>query len=190
MVFCTRIRLVQTQVWPLLRYFEISAPCTAASISASSKTINGALPPNSMEVRLSVAAQACSNRRPTSVEPVKVSFRTKGLSVSAGPISEEAPTTTFRTPAGTPARSASSAMASADRGVSDAGLITMLHPAARAGAALRAIMALGKFHGVIAATTPIGCLIHTTRLSLEGAGITSPSIRLACSPNHSMKAAP
>src|SRR3990167_5144889 len=41
--FCTRKRLVHTQVWPLLRNFEPSAPCTAASRSASSKTIKGAL---------------------------------------------------------------------------------------------------------------------------------------------------
>ena len=119
-----------------------------------------------------------------------MSFRISGLSVSAGPISDEAPTTTLRTPEGTPALSASSAIASAESGVSDAGLMTILQPAASAGAALRAIMALGKFQGVMAATTPTGCLIQITRLSCEGAGITSPSIRLACSPNHSIKAAP
>ena len=32
-------------------------------------------------------------------------------------------------------------------------------PAAKAGATLRVIMASGKFHGVIAAHPPIGCLI-------------------------------
>lgn len=36
----------------------------------------------------------------------------------------------------------------------------MVHPAANAGATLRVIIALGKFHGVIAATTPIGCLME------------------------------
>ena len=51
-----------------------------------------------------------------------------------------------------------------------AGLSTMVQPAASAGPALRVIMALGKFHGVIAATTPIGCLITTMRLSDAGAG--------------------
>src|SRR4030088_751775 len=39
------MRLAQTQVWPMLRYFETMAPSTAASISASSNTTNGALPP-------------------------------------------------------------------------------------------------------------------------------------------------
>ena len=41
------------------------------------------------------------------------------------------PATTLITPAGMPARSASSAIAKAESGVSVAGLITMLHPAAR-----------------------------------------------------------
>src|ERR1700687_3813694 len=41
------MRLAQTQVWPMLRYFETIAPSTAASISASSNTTNGALPPRS-----------------------------------------------------------------------------------------------------------------------------------------------
>ena len=65
----------------------------------------------------------------------------------------------FNTPAGMPARIASSAAASAVSGVSSAGLITTVQPAASAGATLRVIMASGKFHGVIAAHTPIGCLI-------------------------------
>jgi hypothetical protein len=38
-------------------------------------------------------------------------------------------------------------------------------PAASAGAALRVIMALGKFHGVIEAATPTGCLMTVMRLS-------------------------
>ncbi len=44
---CTISRLAQTQVWPVLRYLLAIAPSTAASRSASSKTMNGALPPSS-----------------------------------------------------------------------------------------------------------------------------------------------
>ena len=66
---------------------------------------------------------------------------------------------TLSTPAGMPARCASSATASADSGVCSAGLITTVQPAARAGATLRVIMAIGKFHGVMAAHTPMACLI-------------------------------
>ena len=64
---------------------------------------------------------------------------------------------TFTTPGGIPARSASSASASAENGVWEAGRMTTGQPAARAGAHLRVIIAAGKFHGVIEATTPIGC---------------------------------
>ena len=63
------------------------------------------------------------------------------------------------------ARAASSAIASADSGVCPAGLTMNVQPAASAGAALRVIIAAGKFHGVIAATTPTGCRITTMRLS-------------------------
>ena len=77
------MRLAHTQVCPALRNFDAIAPATARSRSASSNTMNGALPPSSMPTRFTVRA-ACSMRiLPTSVEPVKVIMRTSGLSVSA-----------------------------------------------------------------------------------------------------------
>ena len=168
------MRLEQTQVCPALRYLETMAPCTAASISASSNTINGALPPSSIEVRFTVAAHSAINCLPTGVDPVKVTLRTIGLLVSSAPISPVRPVTIFTRPAGNPARPASSISASADNGVALAGLHTTAQPAAIAGAILRVSMALGKFQGVIQATTPTGCLITIMRLSLEGWGIISP----------------
>ncbi len=79
-------------------------------------------------------------------------------------------------PAGMPARWASSARAraKADKGVLVAGLHTTVQPAARAGAIFRVSIALGKFQGVMQATTPTGCLMQTMRLSLEGWGMVSP----------------
>jgi hypothetical protein len=71
----------------------------------------------------------------------------------------------LKTPAGIPARSASSASASAENGVCDAGFSTTVQPHAIAGPALRVIIASGKFHGVMQPTTPIGCLMTTMRLS-------------------------
>ena len=97
--------------------------------------------------------------------------------------------TVLRIPAGTPALSASSQRANAEKGVSGAGLITIGHPAANAGAALRVIIAAGKFQGVMATVTPIGCLITTIRLSVACAGMVSPYKRLPSSPNHSIKPA-
>ena len=70
---------------------------------------------------------------------------------------------TLNTPGGMPARSASSASASAENGVWLAGRITTVQPAASPGPALRVIMAVGKFHGVIAATTPTGSFITMMR---------------------------
>ena len=63
-------------------------------------------------------------------------------------------------------------------------------PAAKASLALRVIIAAGKFHGAIAAHTPIGSLVTTMRLSEACARIVSPWTHLPSSPNHSMKAAP
>ena len=44
----------------------------------------------------------------------------------------------------------------------------------KAGPALRPIIADGKFHGVMAQTTPTGCFSTTMRLSAAWLGITSP----------------
>ena len=65
-------------------------------------------------------------------------------------------------------------MTSAERGVSEAGRATNAHPAAKAGAALRVIIALGKFQGVIEAATPIGCFSTMIRLSGWWPGMVSP----------------
>src|SRR5215831_8894408 len=138
------MRLAQTQVWPAFLYFDAIAPLTAISISASSKTMNGALPPSSIEVFLTVAAHCSISNLPTSVEPVKVNLRTVGFEVSSPPISFDGPVTQEKTPFGTPARSANSHKARAENGVA------------------------------VAAQTPIGSLVTTMRLSEACAGIVSP----------------
>ncbi len=170
----TSRRFAQTQVWPALRNFETIAPLTAASRSASSKTMNGALPPSSIDVFLTVAAHCASSTLPISVDPVKLSFRTVGFDVSSPPMSPAEPVTHENTPCGMPARCASSESASAVNGVWLAGFSTIVQPAASAGPAFRVIIAAGKFHGVIAAQTPIGCFSTTMRRSAAGAGMVSP----------------
>ena len=123
------------------------------------------MPPSSSDTFLMPAAHCSISFAPTSVEPVKLSLRTVGFAVSSLPMSPAEPVTTLNTPFGIPARSASSASASAEKGVWLAGLSTMVQPAANAGPALRVIIAAGKFHGVMAAVTPIGCLMTMMRLS-------------------------
>ena len=162
------------------------APATAASRSASSNTMKGALPPSSSDSFLMLGALCAISRRPTSVEPVKLSLRTMGLAVSSPPMARASPVTTLKTPAGTPASSARAARASAEKGVPSAGLSTMVHPAARAGPALRVIIAAGKFQGVMAAQTPMGSLTTSSRLSPAGDCSVSPCTRLPSSANHSM----
>jgi hypothetical protein len=83
-------------------------------------------------------------------------------------------TVRWRSSTGTPARSASSQRASAEKGVAVAGFSTIVHPAASAGPHFLVIIAAGKFHGVIAAHTPIGSLMTTMRLSAPCEGIVSP----------------
>ena len=158
----------------MLRNFEATAPLTATSRSASSNTSTGALPPSSSDTFLIVSAAFAMSWRPTSVEPVNVTLRTIGFDSSSSPMTFAGPQTTLNTPGGMPARSASSASASADSGVWLAGLSTIVQPAASAGAALRGIIAIGKFQGVIAAQTPIGCFRTSRRWSDDGAGIVSP----------------
>ena len=158
----------------MFRYFDAIAPSTAASRSASSNTMNGALPPSSSESFLIVPAHCAISTLPIAVDPVNDSFRTTGFAVSSPPISAAGPVMTLKTPLGKPARSASSASASAENGVCDAGFSTTVQPAASAGPAFRVIIASGKFQGVMHATTPTGCLMTMMRLSAWWPGIVSP----------------
>ncbi len=61
-------------------------------------------------------------------------------------------------------------------------------PTAMAGDTLRVIMDMGKFQGVMAATTPTGCFITTGRLLADTVCSTSPLTLLHSSANHSMEA--
>ena len=55
-----------------------------------------------------------------------------------------------------------------------AGCPIVIKPAASAGPHLRVIIAFGKFHGVTAPTTPIGCFSTTMRRLCALVGMTSP----------------
>ena len=149
----------------MFRILATIAPSSAASMSASSKTRNGALPPSSIEtLRTSSAAWAISER-PTSVEPVKLSLRRRGSEITGSAIPpEDSPTTTFRTPSGRPHSASRSASASAESGVSFAGFQTIVQPAAIAGPIFRVPIAVGKFQGVMKKQGPTGWRMIRTRL--------------------------
>ena len=84
------------------------------------------------------------------------SWRTSGAAVNTSPIAAGSPQTRFTTPGGKPASWKISNSSTAESGVCSAGLSTTVLPAATAGASLRVIIELGKFHGVMQATTPRG----------------------------------
>ena len=94
--------------------------------------------------------------------------------VSSLPISLADPVITLNTPSGKPASLASTATANAEYGVWLAGLTTVVQPTARAAAHFLVIIEFGKFHGVIAPTTPTGCLIITILFPGLGSGTMSP----------------
>ena len=63
-------------------------------------------------------------------------------------------------------------------GVSSEGLRTTVHPAARAGATFLVTIDMGKFQGVIAATTPMGCLSTIILRPLSMVSMMSPVVLL------------
>ena len=148
----------------MLRILAIMAPSIAASRSASSNTMKGALPPSSIDTFSTWSADCSISLRPTSVEPVNESLRARPSLIS-GSITEpdDDAVITFNTPPGNPDSSRISASASIDSGVCCAGFMTIVHPAAIAGPILRVPMAIGKFHGVIRIEGPTGCFITSTR---------------------------
>ena len=83
-------------------------------------------------------------RRPTAVEPVKLTISTSGLVVSTSPIVLSAAVTTLTTPAGMSVCSAiKRPRARPVHGVSGAGFRTTVQPAASAGAILAMLIWFG-----------------------------------------------
>src|SRR6202011_5253202 len=139
---------------------------------------------SSIEQLITFSAACASRIRPTSVEPVNDSLRTRGsLSMALTTSDERFDGMTLTTPFGTPACSRRSAIARAVRGVSDAGFNTTVQPAASAGPILRVAMAAGKFQGVTSTDTPIGWGSTRMRLAPLGEIETEPMLRTASSEN-------
>src|SRR6059036_1708148 len=158
MLSCTSNREPAMQVCPLAAKMPAIAPNTACSRSASANTMLGDLPPSSIDVCLKCRAAFSLINLPVTSEPVNVIFRTSGCSTSGEPTSAPKPVTTLNTPGGRPASSNSSASASVDADVNSEGLMTIVQPAASAGAIFQVASSSGEFHGVMATTTPSGSL--------------------------------
>lgn len=91
------------QTWPELRDLPVAEVAAAASGSASSQTMTGAWPPNSMIAGFICWPAIAAKCFPTGIEPVKVTSRTAGCGIRYSEISEGVPNTRFKTPGGSPA---------------------------------------------------------------------------------------
>ena len=168
-------RLAHTQVWPVLRYLLWMAPVTAASRSASSSTRNGALPPSSSATFFTVPAHCAMSSLPTAR---RARERQLAHLVVAGELAADGDRI-----AGDHvehARGNAGALRELRHGQRRVGRLRRglarrtCSPRRAPAPALRVIMAAGKFHGVIAATTPIGWRSTMMRLSAWCPGMMSP----------------
>ena len=151
----TTRRVVSAQPWPACVHALRAVMKHAEFRSASSSTTAADLPPSSRKTFFSVSAAAAMIFLPVAVDPVKETRSTRGSVVSCSPRPWSDDDTTLSTPAGMSVSSAAiRATAAAMSGVSGAGLSTTVQPAASAGPILAKLIWLGKFHGVMAPTTP------------------------------------
>jgi len=113
-----------------------AATAHAPRRSASSSTTKADFPPSSRNTRLSVPAACAMTVRPVAVEPVKLTWSTRGSATTRAPKAGSDETRMFTTPAG---MSVSSTIRRprtvAHHGVSGAGLRITVLPAANAGRA-------------------------------------------------------
>ena len=148
----------RVHISPLLPKMPQNAAFTAASKSASGKTMLGDLPPSSRLRRLRFeTAEFCSSLRAVAMLPVKLILSTSSCSASASPVVWPYPVTTLSDALRQPRLARRSrAKRSAFSGVSSEGFSTTEQPHASAGATFHAAICSGKFHGTIAPTTPTG----------------------------------
>ena len=155
MLSSTKKRDGQRQIWPALANLARTSTSAAASGSTSPHTITGAWPPSSIVTGLIREPAAAARRLPIGMEPVKVILAISGAPISRSDTWSAWPNTTARAAGVTPASSSAWAIARTEPGVSSEGLQMMAQPAPSAPANFLAASAIGKFHGVKAATTPI-----------------------------------
>ena len=94
----------------------------------------GFLPPSSTATRFTVSADARMIAWPVARPPVKLTMSTSGCAASGAPTAGPVPSRMLTTPGGTPASSTSRTSSTDVSGVTSLGLITLVLPAASAGA--------------------------------------------------------
>lgn len=151
----TSTRSVAVHTWPVSPKAPAATSAAARGRSASAQIRAALWPPSSNWTRTPGRTARCS-AAPVRSEPVNVTARTSGAPASAAMASGSSPWTTRSASSGTPPRRQAAASRSPAPGVTGDGLKTTVLPAASAGAILRAARDNGKFHGVMATTTPSG----------------------------------
>jgi hypothetical protein len=146
---------------PWLKYPPSTAQGMADSRSASSKMTKGFLPPSSIRVGVRLAAAVRSTALPVLGAPVKEIFPTSGCPASAAPTWPR-PVTACTTSSGR-IDCTISIIRSTDSGACSGGLSTTAFPAASAGASFPAVCSGGQLNGTIAATTPYGSSVVTSK---------------------------
>ena len=120
--------------WPAWEQMVKPAIIAARAGSASSSTTKADLPPSSRKTFFTVSLPTAMIRRPTGVDPVKVTMSTRGSATRASPTSAAEEVRTFTTPAGISVCSAMiRPMAAVSQGASGGPFSTVVHPAASAG---------------------------------------------------------
>jgi hypothetical protein len=137
---------------PIAADSEFSA---AESRSASANTSRADFPPSSYPAGVRFGAAADWIRRAVPPLPVKKILSTPGWLTSALPPTGP-PGTTLTTPGGNPTSVAICPSRRHVYGASSGGLITIVFPAASAGASVCPNDTNGPFHGTITAITPNG----------------------------------
>src|SRR5580658_3371013 len=177
------------QTWPALRYLNAAMVSAAFSGSASANTTTGEWPPSSMVVSFMPFAASAARCLPTGIEPVNEILRTASLLSRYSETSEGTPNTRLSTPAGTPASAKQRTVSTQAPGVSSDAFKMSEQPAASAPPIFLAGVSTGKFHGVNAATTPIGSWITSWRTPLPRPGTMRPYERRPSSAYQSMMSA-
>ena len=162
-------------------------PTTASATisgSASGSTIMWFLAPPSACTRFPAAPARAYTIFATRLDPTNDTPATSGWSISASTASCR-PCTTFSTPGGSPARTASSTTRWCVSGSCSLGLSTTVFPAATAYGQNHIGIITGKLYGVITAKTPMGCRTVSQSTPRAMSSRVSPIIRVgiaaACS---------
>ena len=161
------------QSWPALSKTAPGALAAAFSKSESANITLADFPPNSKVTLFTFGAHFAMICVPISVEPVNTIFLTRGSCTIVSPTMRPEPVNTWKTFSGIPASKASSANFIAVKGVTSAGFKTTVQPAANAGPNPQPAIGIGKFHGTIIPTTPIGSL--KVMSTPPGTGICRPN---------------